>query len=406
MVFTLDIPDEATAREEEKAEALCLRNRIDKDCDSIKARLTLVGRPRRICSATDDNSVNLARTIRKKLGLRSVGESGSILGFSSPWRLLASAHPAAAQNWTGTSARTDVNWISVASSADGTKLLAAGGYPTWSAYVSSDSGASWTGKHPEYRLRQRGFVGGWNEIGGGAKPFRFCVCLDQFRSDLGANQLAGIALAFYLASSADGSQLAAIGQDQQPGPIQIYVSGDSGNTWALTSASGRRIGDGLACSADGNRLVASIGGNGGFYTSTDAGATWTQQTNQPSIWWGAVASSGGWNEAGVGGCGGRDLYFNPTRGPTGPNKPTRPSRIGAADRALLDERDKVDRGVRSGFGAKRLRPDLYFDRFGGDVDLEQRDGRILDFRRLLGGREQFCGVFRPGDHHHQWLYWR
>jgi hypothetical protein len=53
--------------------------------------------------------------------------------------------PALAQTWVQTSAPTNVMWGPVASSADGTKLVAgASGFPTRSGgiYVSTDSGTS------------------------------------------------------------------------------------------------------------------------------------------------------------------------------------------------------------------------------------------------------------------------
>src|SRR5689334_16687498 len=53
--------------------------------------------------------------------------------------LLAASHPARAQIWTGTSAPGEP-WGAVASSADGSKLVAAGFY----IYTSTNYGASWT----------------------------------------------------------------------------------------------------------------------------------------------------------------------------------------------------------------------------------------------------------------------
>jgi hypothetical protein len=53
--------------------------------------------------------------------------------------LLAVFHPALGQNWTLTSAPTN-GWFSVASSADGTKLVAVGNP---SIYTSTDSGTTW-----------------------------------------------------------------------------------------------------------------------------------------------------------------------------------------------------------------------------------------------------------------------
>ena len=58
--------------------------------------------------------------------------------------LFAAADPVFAQNWTTTTAPS-ANWISIASSADGTKLVAAiYNSSSGGVYISSNSGANWT----------------------------------------------------------------------------------------------------------------------------------------------------------------------------------------------------------------------------------------------------------------------
>ena len=202
--------------------------------------------------------------------------------------LLGVVRYTAAQTWSGTSAPTDVNWSSVASSADGTKLVAAGGYPTWLVYVSANSGASWTETTQNIGFRcVAASADGTKVVGAQTYGFIF-TSTDSGVTFAQANSPQCTWL--FLTSSTDGTRLAAVGQPEQPGPSQIYTSSDSGSNWLLTIAPGTNW-NGLASSADGTRLVADIGGNGSFYTSTDAGTNWTQQTNEPAIWWGAVASS-------------------------------------------------------------------------------------------------------------------
>jgi photosystem II stability/assembly factor-like uncharacterized protein len=46
----------------------------------------------------------------------------------------------------------------------------------------------------------------------------------------------------------------------------------------------------VASSSDGKYLIAAVYG-GYLYTSTDYGATWTQQTGSGSQYWSSVASS-------------------------------------------------------------------------------------------------------------------
>jgi len=132
--------------------------------------------------------------------------------------LLALIHSAFAQPWTQTSAPV-TNWSSVASSADGIKLVAA--VRDGPIYISTNSGATWE--------QTSAPVTNWSSV----------------------------------ASSADGTKLAAVGYSG------VFTSADSGANWtAISGVSGRRI----ACSADGTKLL--VAGNG-LYRSTNFGATWT-----------------------------------------------------------------------------------------------------------------------------------
>src|SRR5437773_1755711 len=183
---------------------------------------------------------------------------------------------ASAQTWTPTSAPSSTaptrkGWASVASSADGIKLVAAGrGNGSYNEalphpiYTSADSGMTWTQTSAPTNTTI------WSSV----------------------------------ASSANGTKLAAVGQsfDFNTGGRsggQIYTSADSGMTWTQTSAPTNTIWSSVASSADGTKLVAvgpsfdfntaeRIGGQ--IYTSTNSGATW-MQTSAPSTIWSSVASS-------------------------------------------------------------------------------------------------------------------
>ena len=89
-----------------------------------------------------------------------------------------------------------------------------------------------------------------------------------------------------IASSADGKKLVA-------GTLSgfIYVSRDSGLTWAQTSAPNDGWWNSAASSADGTRLLA-VSADKGVFTSTNSGVTWASQ-NLPNanVFWGACASS-------------------------------------------------------------------------------------------------------------------
>ena len=158
--------------------------------------------------------------------------------------------------WTPTGAPSK-DWSSVASSADGTKLVAAGppGYgEVRSIYTSIDSGATWTPT---------------------TAPSNRWTCI---------------------ASSTDGVNLVA-GSGPYSGDGLIYISGDSGTTWTPTSAPTNDWAC-VASSADGLQLVAvataypysGVAGDGLIYTSPDWGRTWTP-TTAPSNNWSSVACS-------------------------------------------------------------------------------------------------------------------
>jgi hypothetical protein len=146
-------------------------------------------------------------------------------------------------SWTPTSAPS-APWVSVASSADGTRLVAVvgGDIPSIAAgdrsiYVSADSGATWN------------------------------------RCAVPPNDWGGVA------SSADGITLIAVaggygnilwGGYASPGPI--YLSHDSGATWQQTSAPSNYWGA-VACSA--NAMTIVVGGVvAPTFLSMDRGATW------------------------------------------------------------------------------------------------------------------------------------
>jgi len=161
--------------------------------------------------------------------------------------------PALAESWTQTSAPT-TNWSCVASSADGSRLVATvrGGL----IYSSADSGKTWTPT---------------------SAPATNWLCV---------------------ASSADGSKLAA-GGDR----TFIYCSTNYGADWTAisppgTTAQQSRWGCLVSC-GDGSTLVAlPINGDYGLYGSTNSGADWVVRTTRyiiPEVWiakWRALSADG------------------------------------------------------------------------------------------------------------------
>jgi hypothetical protein len=184
-------------------------------------------------------------------------------------------------NYSGTWTPRESNraWNSVASSADGTKLVACTGAGALDKiYTSSDSGGTWTA---------RGSNQNWYGVASSADGTKLVACVYGGQlytsSDSGVTWTARQFSRLWrsVASSADGSKLVACVQDGQ-----IYTSSDSGATW--TAREYNRGWSGVASSADGAKLVACAI-TGRIYTSSDSGVTWTARESNRG--WSGVASS-------------------------------------------------------------------------------------------------------------------
>lgn len=220
---------------------------------------------------------------------------------------------AVAQTWTQTGA-PETNWVSVASSADGSRLIAAT-CCYGLVYLSTNSGATWMAANMPYtnysevassaegrKLIAINMTGSffvstnygesWTEgrmpEGSAWTGYSLAMSADGniwatgnvIRNDLKQEWTVHTNLALInVVCSADGSKL--IGRDAD----HLFTSTDSGVTW--TKVDGAPFLGYLGCSADGNKLV---GAYGFVYTSPDFGATWTQ-TTASNCWWQSVASS-------------------------------------------------------------------------------------------------------------------
>ena len=178
--------------------------------------------------------------------------------FLAPCPIYVSAD--SGQTWTQANAPV-TNWVSVASSANGSNCVAAvespdsSQFPAGYIYTSTNCGLDWTLMPGAPNLQ-------WSDV----------------------------------ASSADGTKLLATGL----GPYgvtantYVYTSTNSGVSW-ISNAVPDEFWNRVACSADGRILaaVASTGlfGNSGFiYTSTNSGTTWISNS-VPDQNWAAIASS-------------------------------------------------------------------------------------------------------------------
>ena len=200
------------------------------------------------------------------------------------------------QTWTAqtTSGLGSLDWSCVASSADGTKLVAAVGYipnnafPTGFLYTSTDSGVTWT------KLGSLSSVNDlWSSVASSANGstlvaavYGTSVNAGVYSSiNAGANwTFAAAQYASAVASSADGTKLVvtvANGAGQG-----IYTSTNSGASWVQHNTSNGWTA--VTSSSDGSRLAATMG-SGQIYISADSGVTWTPTAS--SATWTAIDSS-------------------------------------------------------------------------------------------------------------------
>lgn len=182
--------------------------------------------------------------------------------------------PAIAQSWT--SASTPWNcWISVASSADGSKLLVAA--TNGPIYISTDSGASWAlASTPAMN---------WSRVAESADGTHMAAAAWNgtiyISTNSGAMWLPSDAPSNYwtaLASSADGTKLLATAASYDSfhnptTPGVVYLSSNSGVAWTLAKTPNEPW-IAAAMSADGNRLIIANFFGTDSYVSTDSGGTW------------------------------------------------------------------------------------------------------------------------------------
>ncbi|MDD5140787.1 MAG: hypothetical protein PHY43_11070 [Verrucomicrobiales bacterium] len=188
------------------------------------------------------------------------------------------------KTWSASSS-VSAAWQAVASSADGVKLVAARNNNA--LYTSTNSGSAWV-------VNASAPSANWSSLASSADGVRLVGVVNGGRiyvsADSGANwtlqSSAPSTSWFSVASSANGSNLVAVVTG-----AGIYTN--SGSTWAATSAPNKNWVS-VASSADGSKLAAvekTDANNGSIYTSINSGSTWTQQTNAPSKPWAAIASS-------------------------------------------------------------------------------------------------------------------
>jgi len=161
-------------------------------------------------------------------------------------------------------------WYGIASSADGTKLVAAGS----SIYLSTNSGSTWVAPaHAPFINAVASSADGSKLLGFNANGFVYVSTNSGGTWSMGPNFTGwnGIAI------SADGSKMAAVmNLDGSP----VFVSTNFGVTWTRAQQTIGQPDAALACSADGSRLMLATVNM--FYLSTNWGATWSSTNASPA----------------------------------------------------------------------------------------------------------------------------
>ena len=183
-------------------------------------------------------------------------------------------------NWTK---RSSMNSEGVASSADGSRLVAGAAYPS-SINMSSDSGATWTA---------RDMPRAYNRFASSDSGATLVACLASnpgyvaTSADSGESWTEQVALGERswrdVACSNDGARILATSWDG------TWVSVDGGETW--TEIAGGAGGVGLSLSFDASRIGLATVTEGGVLLSHDSGETWKPQSDTADPQLSLVASS-------------------------------------------------------------------------------------------------------------------
>lgn len=218
--------------------------------------------------------------------MKSVKQSLALAG------LLCVFQFASAQTWTQTVAPAE-EWLSIASSADGSKLAAAapaaGSFPG-SIFTSTNSGSTWiTNNLPTFQGWQSVASSADGSILGAVATYENIYISTNSGAVWTPSQGAPGENWYSIACSEDGTKFVAAPYDDLSGnPLPIYISTNSGATWAATTSPTNNW-TAVCSSADGTTLAASTF-DGPIYVSTNAGCTWATN-HSPVAYWKSLASS-------------------------------------------------------------------------------------------------------------------
>lgn len=198
--------------------------------------------------------------------------------------------------WTAQTGAGSRQWAAVASSANGQRLVAAEEYG--SIYLSTDSGLTW---NPQLIDFTSGTSNIWRSVASSSDGTKITATgsyVYTYTNGLGFYKASESAPRSWsaVACSGDGVKRAAV---VYGGQIYTWTAYDSGSRVARETD---RNWNGIASSDDGQKLAAIVDG-GQIYTSTDAGVSWTPRDSNRN-WRSITSSSNGTKLAAVAGIGG------------------------------------------------------------------------------------------------------
>jgi len=192
-------------------------------------------------------------------------------------------------------------WSAIANSSDGSKLLAGGNHE----YFSQDYGMTWSYNTVNLGNTSGGPYAAMSSDGsvlfdGTLKSINYGGTWSGYPTGTYGSPANGPPQGASVACSSDGSKVLAGETTVEAFGAYPYISTDYGVTWSITGASlGTSLPDtgGWKCVAmngDGSKLAVAKS-NGYIYLSTDSGNTWTQQTAAGVGDWCSIAFSGDGN---------------------------------------------------------------------------------------------------------------
>jgi photosystem II stability/assembly factor-like uncharacterized protein len=214
----------------------------------------------------------------------------TVSGFTNGGAIYLSTN--SGNTWNKSSAPTNYPWFCIASSADGTKLLAAG--LNGPMFTSADSGLTW--------ISNKVTTTWWESVSSSSDGTKLAAAVNGGGIFISTNSgnvwtqtTAPIRFWESIVSSASGDKLFAAAIDVGASPL-ICLSTNFGTTWVTNNPPAGVSLSSTACtgcSADGSFLVIAGGTSSYIDTSTNFGTTWMSNSVPNQVWYSLASSADG-----------------------------------------------------------------------------------------------------------------